>query len=179
MPTQPLQALEQTLWPKRSGRDVWMIVDAARDRRIFGLLLECFYSDHTCLLGGPLSPELEVAAPYLVRLEYGNAKTQKFLTQAAGKNWGVYLKTDWRLDDLKDHLRGLLVVRDTGGNELFFRYYDPRVLRLFLPTCTADELRTVFGGIERFWIEDDKPETMLHATFDGSRLRVDELSLSA
>lgn len=170
-------ALEQVLWPKGARRDIWMIVDAARDRRIFGMLLDGFYSEHTCLFSGTLAPALEVAAPYLIRLEYKGAKTQRFMAQALGNSWGVFLRSDMGRDDLRRHLRELLLVHDSRGSRLFFRYYDPRVLRVYLPTCTRDELRTVFGGIECFWMEDEKPAVMLNAGFDQTQLVMKELPL--
>jgi hypothetical protein len=58
-----------------------------------------------------------------------------------------------------------LVVRDSSGNRLVFRYYDPRVLRVYLPTCVTAELRTVFGPIEGFWTESESPEKMLEFRF--------------
>ena len=174
---QVVSVLEQFLWPKGARRDIWMIVDAARDRRIFGMLLDGFYSDHTCLFSGPLTPALEVAAPYLVRLEFKNAKTQRFMAHAWGNSWGVFLRSDMARDDLRRHLRELLLVHDSHGDRLFFRYYDPRVLRVYLPTCTRDELRTVFGGIECFWMEDEKPAIVLNAGFDQTQLVIQELPL--
>jgi len=172
------QRLESVLWPAGAAHDVWMIVDGARDRRIFGLLLDCFYSDNWCLFSGRLSPQLELAAPYLVRLDYQSAKTRRFLGQASGRQWGVFLKCGQRLEELRRHLRDLLVVRDPGGRQLLFRYFDPRVLRVYLPTCTADELHTVFGGIERFWIEADRPDVMLSAALDRDRLALEPISLT-
>lgn len=172
-------AIERMLWPKGRTRDTWMIVDAARDRRIFGMLLDCFYSDHTCLFGGTLPPELEVAAPYLIRLEHGGAKTQRFVSQAWGNEWGVFLKCSTGFDELRRHLRELLVVRHPNGNSVLFRYYDPRVLRVYLPTCTPEELRTVFGGIECFWIDDEEPGMMLNAGLDQRQLVLQKLPLQA
>jgi hypothetical protein len=61
-----------------------------------------------------------------------------------------------------------LIVRDPSGNRLVFRYYDPRVLRVYLPTCYIGELGTVFGPINRFWTESDDREDMLEFGFhDG------------
>lgn len=179
MVLQDHRAIERLLWPKGRSRDAWMLVDAARDRRIFGMLLDCFYSSHTCLFSGQLPPELEVASPYLVRLEYETPKTQRFLSHAAGNQWGVFLKCGMSQDDLLRHLRDLLVVQHPNGSDMLFRYYDPRVLRAFLPTCTREELRTVFGGIERFWIEDEEPGVMLNAGFDQQQLVLEKLPLQA
>ena len=45
---------------------------------------------------------------------------------------------------------------DPDFQPLYFRYYDPRVLRVYLPTCDADELRTLFGPISRLLCEDEE-----------------------
>lgn len=169
-----LQQLESLLWPRGYSRHTWMIVDAARDRRIFGLLLECFYSDHTCLFAGHLSPEIEVAAPYLVQIRYDDEKTRKFISMAWQNSWGLFLETDAGKDSLRRHLRTFLLVRDYVGKLMMFRYYDPRVMRVYLPTCTNDELRTVFGPIDRFLIEGSEPGTLQEFCFNGARLELIE-----
>lgn len=177
MQIEDFRLLERILWPKSSERDIWMVVDAARDRQVFGTLLECFYSDRICLFSGELTPDLEVAAPYLIRLEYDNSNRRRFITRAWGHGWGVLLKSDMARDALTSHLRDLLLVQDPRGEPLLFRYYDPRVLRAFLPTCTPDELRTVFGGIEAFWIEDPGAASLSRFGLDHSQLVVETLRL--
>ena len=170
MSAEVLSRVEEHLWPKGYSRDAWMIVDAARDRRIFELLLECFYSQHSCLFAGPIAPELQVAAPYLVQLSYDDKKTRKFLQMAWGNSWGVLVKSDTKLEVLRRHLRTFLLVRDEDGNQLMFRYYDPRILRIYLPTCRVGELETVFGPIERFLMEDDISDGLLEFSFDRKQL---------
>ena len=170
MSAEVLSRIEEYLWPKGYSRDAWMIVDAARNRRIFELLLECFYSQHSCLFAGPIAPELQVAAPYLVQLSYDDKKTRKFLQIAWGNSWGVFVKSDTKLEVLRRHLRTFLLVRDEDGNQLMFRYYDPRILRVYLPTCRVGELEMVFGPIERFLMEDEVPDTLLDFSFDKRQL---------
>jgi hypothetical protein len=122
--------------------------------------------EYYCLYSGPLTPALEMAAPYLVQLEYDDRDTRHFLRSAWGNHWGVFLKCASHANSLRRHLREFLVVRDPEGNRLVFRYYDPRVLRVFLPTCTPDQLRTFFGPIEALWMEDGKPDLILNFTCD-------------
>lgn len=55
---------------------------------------------------------------------------------------------------LRRHFRRFLRVTDEQGQPLMFRYYDPRVLRVYLPTCTAEELALVFGPVSAYLIED-------------------------
>jgi len=170
MSAEVLSRIEEYLWPKGYSRDAWMLVDAARDRRIFELLLECFYSQHSCLFAGPIAAELQVAAPYLVQLSHDDKKTRKFLQMAWGNSWGVFVKCNQRLEILRKHLRTFLLVRDEEGNQLMFRYYDPRILRIYLPTCRVGELETVFGPIERFVMEDDTSNGLLDFGFDKKQL---------
>jgi hypothetical protein len=163
-------SVEECLWPKDLTRNTWMIVDAARDRRLYGLVLDCFYSRHTCLFAGALTPEIQVVAPYLLQLECDDPKTNRLIRYAWGNNWGVFLHCDTRLETLKRHLRTLLTVRDERGNRLLFRYYDPRVLRIYLPTCTTEELKTIFGPIDCFSMEEELPDTLLEFRFDQRKL---------
>ncbi len=168
--------LEKHLWPKGNRRDVWMILDSARDLQAFSLLLES-YLEYACLYSGFIPKAMETAVPYLVQLEYEDRRCRRLLDQAWGKNWGIFLKCDTRLESLRSHLRGFLTVRDPSGQRMLFRYYDPRVLRTYLPSCNGEELRMVFGPIEAIWQEDENPEHILRFELDGSRLLTKQLSL--
>jgi hypothetical protein len=156
-----------------------MIVDSARDRRIFALLLDCFYSSLSSLFAMPLPPKLESVAPYLVPLDYDDKKTRKFLSNAWGNNWGVFIRCDTSQDSLRRHLRNFVSVRDPRGQRLLFRYYDPRILRTYLPTCTAQELEYVFGPIECFLSEGNAVENIIEFRFVRGKLVQSTLSLKA
>jgi hypothetical protein len=153
-----------------------MIVDGARDRRIFGTLLDS-YLNYSCLYHGDIAPELELVAPYLVQLEYDDPYSIKLIERAWGNAWGIFLKCDSGMETLRRHLRTLLTVRDPKGDLLLFRYYDPRVFRVYLPTCWPEEVKTVYGPIDRFWIEDENPETMLEFRNEHGRLLQKEIPL--
>jgi hypothetical protein len=64
------------------------------------------------------------------------------------------------LQQVRAHLRQFLLVQDERGNQQYFRFYDPRVLRVYLPTCDAAETQQFFGPIDRFIVEDG-PELAL------------------
>ena len=169
MTTTLVRRIEALLWPAGLRRDIWMIVDSARDRRIFPMLLEC-HLEHSCLYSGPLHPALEIAAPYLVQLDYDYRDTHRFIRESWGRSWGVFLKSDTGLSSLRRHLREFLIVRSPDGRRLVFRYYDPRVLRVYLPTCTARELTAFFGPIERFWMEGETADRMVEFRVDSGNL---------
>ncbi len=171
-----ITAIKRVFWPKASGRDVWMIVDGARDRKIYGFLLDS-YLNYSCLYHGEIAPELELAAPYLVQLEHDDSYSIKLIERAWGASWGVFLKCDSSMETLRRHLRTLLTVRDQKGKLLLFRYYDPRVLRVYLPTCWPEELKSVYGPIDRFWMEDENPDDLLEFRVQQGKLLRNEISL--
>jgi hypothetical protein len=176
MTDQRLARIEEVLWPDGPRQNVWMIVDGARTVDVFRFLLAC-HLEYACLYSGPLTPELEMAAPYLVQLDQGYRDTHRLIRQAWGNSWGVFLRSDTSLKKLRRHLREFLVVRDTKGTRMVFRYYDPRVLRVYLPSCEAGELRTVFGPIECFWTEGESSEKMLEFCFRERGLERQAFSL--
>jgi hypothetical protein len=138
-------AVMQALWPasEKGKLSVWGVLDCARDPRIYRALLESRL-EFRCLYSGRLPRALEMVAPHLVELFPTNRLTATWLDEGWGQAWGVFMKID-DPSNLRHHLRKFLRVQDEDGRRLLFRWYDPRVLRLYLPTCTDAELQTVFG----------------------------------
>jgi hypothetical protein len=171
-----LARIEEILWHDGPRQNIWMIVDGARTIEVFRFLLQC-HLEYVCLYSGPLTPDLEMAAPYLVQLDHGYRDTHRLIRQAWGNSWGVFLRSGTSLKKLRRHLREFLLVRDTKGTRMVFRYYDPRVLRAYLPTCVRSELRTVFGPIELFWTEGDDTAEIMEFGFGSGELKQQTLVL--
>lgn len=170
-----MNRLLDVLWPAGALRSqrLWAIVDGARDHRIFSRTLE-FGSNSCCLYAGDLAPELEIAAPYLIGLDQDDRRSERLIESMWGNSWGVFLRSDSSQKALRKHLRQFLTVRDEGQRRLIFRYYDPRVLRVYLPTCNAEELRTVFGPVGSFYMESSDPAKALVISVERGVLRVEE-----
>ncbi len=157
------------LWqPDAAGFEVFALLDGARDPRIVPLVRRSKL-DQRCLFRGALHPRLAAAAPYLVNLAHGSRLTRDLLALGWGASWGVYLRSAAILQDLVRHFRQFLRAEDEAGGGYFFRFYDPRVLRVYLPTCTREELRRFFGPVERFSVEDEEDGTMLEYFLRGQQ----------
>ena len=129
--------------------------------------LHDFAIDAVCLYRGTLIPELAAVAPYQVALERGSPFTDWLLREGWGRHWGIFVVTrsDWRT--LREHLCALTLVYDPDYQPLYFRYYDPRVLRVYLPTCAADELQALFGPATRLLCEDEEGALLSFWVSDG------------
>jgi len=169
--------LESLFWPNGFSRDMWMILDGARDPRVYSSLIHS-YSEYSCLYAGNLAPALERAAPYLVQLEFEDRYTRILLEQAWGNSWGIILKCNESIDVVRRHLRKFLRVIGRNGRPLVFRYYDPRVMRVYLPTCNREELREIFGPIKAFYMEDPDPATIWDCRLDTGKLSIAKLPLA-
>ena len=173
-----IAAIEQRLWPTGSNRDVYMILDGARDRKIYSDLMNS-HLIYSCLYSGDIPFELEVAAPHLVQLEFEDKFTRRLIERSWGNSWGVFLKSETRMERLRRHLRTFLRVKSWRGENLVFRYYDPRILRVYLPTCTSDELQKVFGPIQQFWTEREDADALLEFRFSRGKLTQEAIGIVA
>ncbi len=127
-----------------------------------------------CLYRGELKPDLAMAAPYLVKLEPESEFANWVLSAGWGKHWGVFAISPADLTAIRQHFRKFLTVHNEAGKPLIFRYYDPRVMRTFLPTCEPGELADFFGPVEGFVMEGEDPAKMLQFALRASALAKNE-----
>lgn len=139
---------------------VYAVLDGASVPQLLRKLSEC-RAENWCLFPGDLEPDMAEVAPYLVRLERGSDVCQWLLRNGWGEHWGVFLTSQADGVTLRGQLAMLVKVYGPDGKRLIFRYYDPRVLRVYLPTCTDGELGEVFGRVDAFWMEAGDPASML------------------
>jgi len=147
-------------WKIPGGSTAYVIVDAAQDYAPIVLLREQFHKSPHSLFEGEAAAAMAEVAPYVSPVELSGEFLDMWFSRWGG-NHGVLFTSAADADTLHKHLRKIFVVEDDSGQEYFFRYYDPRVLRAYLPTCTADEVRAFFGPITSWCCEAESPETAL------------------
>jgi hypothetical protein len=171
-----IQAVSDKLFESEE-LNVYAVLDGAS---IPGLLdqLHEQQPEHVCLYRGELEPDMAEVAPYLVKLEPDTDFTDWLIEKGWGNHWGVFALSHESLNGMRRHFRKFLVVYDPENKPLYFRYYDPRVLRIYLPTCNAEELATVFGPVESYWLEDEDARTALSFGNSSGSLRQEKLLLT-
>lgn len=145
---------------------VYALVDGAQDDRVYPLLT-ARGNDWRCLYGTDLPRVLAAVAPYLTSLSADYPFSGYFARYGRGHNWGVMLRSSSGMDTLAEHFAGMIRARLPEGREVLFRFYDPRVLRAFLPTCNTAELDEVFGPVESFLIEQGDGTWGVYRREDG------------
>jgi len=142
-----------------------------RTSRIFALLdaarapLGPFQAEQAALelqslFSGDLGERIKDVAPYVIDFPLEGSFKDWWFSQWAG-SIGILLETTATLFAVRKHFRTLLMVRDNAGKRCLFRFYDPRVLRAFLPACSKEELARFFGPIIAFHCESDGGDALM------------------
>jgi len=138
----------------------YIVVDGAR---LLSALSELINKnkEHICLYKGLAEETLSAFAPYLLTFGKNEVFDSWYLQQSKNESWGIFIKSKLSLDELSTHLRKFLKVKNEEGKQLYFRFYDPRVLPLFLPTCDKKQLIEFFGAIEEFICEQEEGDSLI------------------
>lgn len=138
------------------ARPIFTLVDLARATDL-DKLLPASAAEVTSLYEGKDADELREVAPYLIAIGENSLLLERLVAEGWGRAWALYLTSDRPFAEVRKHLRKFLRVSTEDGEELYFRFYDPRVLRVFLPTCTLEQITEFFGPITSFWVEGEDP----------------------
>lgn len=147
--------------------NLYAVLDAASIPDLLDKLYS-IYPPSECLFQGDVDDSLAYVAPYLVELQ-ADSPFVEWMFSHWGEHWGVFLTSSALLGPLAKHLRQFSTVHDERGRPLYFRFYDPRVLPVYLPTCTPKELSQFFGPVRTFYSESD--DAFLAFSMDSEKLK--------
>lgn len=130
---------------------------------------------HYCLFRGELAPDMAEVAPYVIQLKAETPFADWVLNECFGKHWGIFAQSLHSIKEMRRHFRSLIKVYDEDANPMVFRFYDPRVLPNFLPTCNESELKHFFGTVDTYFAENVKSETLQMFNLENGALKQSEL----
>lgn len=163
---------------RATGAPVYCLLDAACDPNISSLVAMAS-EPVQCLYNGQSAIELAAWAPYLAELPLHSKLAAMLLTEGWGKGWASYFISRHPLEELRYHFRKFLLIRLDDGSEAYFRFYDPRVLRDFLPTSTRNEVWEFFGPVEKWVIESPDAGVLLEMTHEYGTLKTAEIPIKS
>lgn len=133
-------------------------------------------SNFDSLYRGGSEESLSGVAPYLFSFKHDTLFATWFIEKGWGDSWGLMIKSSLPMSEIHKHFRKFLLVKTEDGEELYFRFYDPRVLRIFLPTCDRDQIFEFFGKIDYFLMEDEDPAWALKFWHENGQLRQSKIA---
>jgi hypothetical protein len=156
--TKERERIVRHLFPRGEDQDAsttYVILDAARDDAIYRKIKEAGRQSGR-LYYGSKGQEMADVAPYLIDLKQDDPFAEWVINRGWGNSWGIFLESSVEQRLVMRHLRRFLLVYDENHEQFYFRFYDPRVLRVYLPTCRPKELETFFGPIKRYCLESEE-----------------------
>jgi len=169
-----VQAIKSQLFSVQPAT-VFTILDGASVPDLLANLA-AFKPECICLRRGELEPDMAEVAPYLARLERNAPFTDWVLANGWEKHWGIFGAAQADMRMLRDHFRAFLMVNHWRDNTVYFRYYDPRVLKSYLPTCSSEDLAALYGPVLWYLVEESKA-TGCKLMLRGNALQTDTLLL--
>lgn len=154
---------------------LYAVVDAAKDYPLAIASRD--------LLGEPMRPLfsnvpyfMERVGPYVARIPCCDRYPEymKMWVERLGDSAGIFLLSSAWPKTVRSHLRSIFKVYDEEKRMFYFRFYDPRVLRTYLPTCTIKECREFFGPVRMFFAESPDPAFMQSFQVGQSAIHLEE-----
>ncbi len=174
MENRKLNALKAALFSSPSAT-AFVILDGATVPDL-PASLAAFRPEYVCLYRGVHEPDLAEVAPYLAILERDDHFTEWVLCNGWGRCWGIFGSSEAALPELRKHFRRFVKVSNEG-KFLYFRFYDPVVLRCYLRNCNLEESRSFFGPVICFLMEDIESGDVRRLRLADHVLREDSTSI--
>ncbi len=178
VPGQPLTPQERLIYLLASQPSpLYAIVDASIDPSVIQMLrsssepLRSFFQ-------GAAGERLADFAPYLVQLTGKDTLLISLIYGGWGNNWGSYFTSKAPFDALYTHLGTYLRLADASGNQNFFRFFDPRVLRKFLQRSKPDYQKAFLGPVDAWLVEGEDPGVAVKYTRGDDGLVLKEIPVS-
>jgi pSer/pThr/pTyr-binding forkhead associated (FHA) protein len=134
---------------------LYAVVDGARDRRILELAQQ-HVEPHQSLYEGLEGETFEGMAPYLVGpMRKDSELLDRLVREGFGNRWGIYCSSRLKFADVRRHFRRFLMVEiEPANSQVYFRFYDPGVFRVFWPTCSDGQKASLTDGLEAVFVEE-------------------------
>ncbi len=140
---------------------LFAVLDAAGAPAVPGMMIAAG-DDSKALYMSHSDPELEMVAPYVVRLT--TDRIAQIREHLWNDPWGILIEFDGDMMTLRRHLRQYLIVQSPEGRPLYFRFYDPRVLHTFVRSADKKSRAEFFGPMKALIARDTDPDAFVRYT---------------
>ena len=173
-------ALWATLRAMRADLRLYAIFDGARRSPDVYEAIQASRLPAEPLIGKQIATALLRVSPWLVELPRQSAHPRGLLERFYGQSACVFFcaPAELPMSRLALQLKRIVRVQVEGGDRYLFRYFDPRVLRAFLPTCSGSQWEQIRGAIEVFFAESEDPAVLIRFADDNGLPRGEEIPLT-
>jgi len=146
------------LWDQAEKRNCYLyaFVDSARNDEVFKYFLTDNI-EYRSLFHGKMDIKFFGVSGFLLECKKDSILLNWLTTETWGNSYSIFFVSKAAFDDVLRHFQKFNRVYLEDDDVVYFRYYDPRVLRVYLPTCNSKEIKTFFGETESFFMDKLNP----------------------
>ncbi|MFD1747604.1 DUF4123 domain-containing protein [Rhizobium helianthi] len=157
---------------------LYAVIDASRSPMTIPAALQAMTDKVACLYRGQALEEFGDDTAWVAAINLDESVLDWLIDNGFGKRWSIFLRSSLQLADIVRHLRKFTVIQDDQGTTHFFRFYDPRTLRQYLPVFTTEQRTAFFRGVHTWYCENDvRPNELLKFSTNGDSLLREAISL--
>ena len=154
----------------------YFVLDAARIGRMLNDVMDFDLNIHS-LYKYRSEEALADVAPYLIDVKNQLEFLSWYFEKGWGDSWGIFINSSENFENIFKHLRKFLIVQDEKGEELYFRFYDPRVLNDFFDVIEEEQAKEFFSGVNMYITETEIPGIANSYLYDKKRVIKNQISI--
>lgn len=153
---------------------LYAVLDCAADPSLHEHVARLEPEGAACLFEGRLHPELKAASPHVVELAPTDPLSKLWRGEGWGRSWGILISSRAGLPAVRRRMRHYTQAKlPDGTGPVLFRFWDPRVFRVWLPLVEPDDLGGWFSDIDRYIVETEDGSGSLRYGLKDGRLTVE------
>jgi Domain of unknown function (DUF4123) len=133
--------------------------------------------NHHNLYTGISPAHLEPLGPFIFEFPHNQEFYEWYMENVQANSRGLIVESIHTFNEVKSHFKTLIKVRTESGHNLFFRFYDSRVIRSFLPTCQEAELIDFFGPVQSIFAQSVEADILLNYRIQNKKLITEKIEL--
>ncbi len=151
------------------------VLDCAVDPRLHEQAARLAPDCAACLYMGKLDPQVAAVSPWLVELAPSDPLSRRWRGEGWGKNWGLLLSSQADLPTVRRRLRHFTMAKlPDGSGPVLFRFWDPRVFRVYMPLVEPEGLGEWFKDIDSYVVETEDGQGSIRYALKGGALAIDQ-----
>ncbi len=132
------------------------VLDCARAPHLYEQAARLEPEAADCLFAGKLDPRVRRVSPFVVELAPSDPLSKLWRSEGWGEAWGILLSSSAGLPAVRRRLRHFTQARlPDGSGPMLFRFWDPRVLRTYMPLIEPSAIQAWFQDIDRYILETE------------------------
>lgn len=165
--------MEKHFYPEQAKEEQYSyaIVEGAGTDKVL-MYLETYNPESRILYYPDEAEDLEEAAPWLIKLNQGDAFTNWLLEDCFNKRLLLFIQSTEEIDTLAEHFRYYTKAEVSNDKDdwdvVYFSFYDPTTFSTWVKSLTKEEATRFFEPISNVWYEEGNEQlTLLYMAQDG------------